>query len=51
MVDEGPGNLIEDQANKFEGGGSNNFDLIQDVRALTEKQRITEETQRLMLEN
>lgn len=36
---------------RLEGGGSTDLDLAQTVRILMKKQRITEETQRLMREN
>ncbi|GMN59358.1 hypothetical protein TIFTF001_028455 [Ficus carica] len=50
VVDERPADLNEDQANGFEGRGAYDLDLTQAVRVLMEKQRITEETQRQMMQ-
>ena len=47
-MEERPTNLNDEHANRLEGGGSDDLDLAQVVRVLLEKQRITEETQRLM---
>lgn len=51
VVDKSPADLNEDQASRFEGGGSDDLDLAQAVRVLMEKQRIADETQRQMREN
>lgn len=50
-AEERPIDQNDEQANGFAGGGSEDLDLQQAVWVLMEKQKITDETQKLMREN
>lgn len=51
VVEERPGNQNKKQTHALEGESFDDLDLAQTVRILMERQKITEETQRLMWEN